>query len=553
MPEFKIDGERPWHKSWPGHIPHSLDYPNVPVWWMLERNIEKYGDKDAIIFLNYKDMTEIDRLTYSELYNDVVALSVSLRELGINKGDKVATVLPNSPEMITTYYGALMAGATVVPNDQFAKGAELEKTFISSDVKLVVVSDFMLPDVKEICQDAGVKIVAASAGYEIGDSIPDDVYRFEELIKNNKGPLSDFTIDPKEDVAVIIYTGGTTGEPKGAMLTHRNIVANTIQYVSWYDFDPGKEVSVCVIPMSHSGGMSGVMNVPLYSAATLLVMQRANPSILGKVVEKYRATRLFGVPTLCAAVLNNEESCKCDFSSLKACRTGAAPLPVQIKEAFDKLAKKEVLVEAYGITETSPLAVANPIDRPKSGSIGLPLTDTDAKIVDIKTGREVAPGEEGELWIRGPQVMKGYLNKPEETDKAVTDGWFHSGDIARMDEEGYMYIVDRLKDFINASGFKIWPREVEETLYQYPGVKLAAVIGVPDAYRGETVKAFIVPKDDARGSLDTDDITAFCRKKLSSFKVPRIIEFREELPLSPAGKILRRALRDEEKKKLETK
>ena len=552
MPEFKMDGERPWHKSWPGHIPHSLDYPNVPVWWMLERNIEKYGDKDAIIFLNYKDMTEIDRLTYSELYNDVVALSVSLRELGINKGDKVATVLPNSPEMITTYYGALMAGATVVPNDQFAKGSELKKTFKRSDVKLVVVSDFMLSDVREICQDAGVKIVAASAGYEI-ENISHDVCRFEELIKDKKEPLSDFTIDPKDDVAIILYTGGTTGEPKGAMLTHRNIVVNTIQFARWYDFEPGEEISVCVIPMSHSGGMSGVMNVPLYSAATLVVMQRANPSILGKVVEKYRVTRLFGVPTLCAAVLNNEESCKCDFSSLKACRTGASALPVQIKEAFDKLAKKEVLVEAYGITETSPLAVANPIDRPKSGSIGLPLTDTDAKIVDIKTGREVAPGEEGELWIRGPQVMKGYLNKPEETAKAVTDGWFHSGDIARMDDEGYIYIVDRLKDFINASGFKIWPREVEETLYKYPGVKLAAVIGVPDPYRGETVKAFIVPKDDVEGSLDVADIQAFCRETLSSFKVPRIIEFREELPLSPAGKILRRALRDEEKKKLETK
>ncbi|MBN2570154.1 MAG: long-chain fatty acid--CoA ligase [Deltaproteobacteria bacterium] len=549
MSEFKRDEERPWYKCWPSHIPHSLDYPNVPVWWMLERNIEKYGDKDAVIFMDYKDMKEIDRLTYSKLYNNVVALSVSLRELGINKGDKVATVLPNSPEMITTYYGALMAGATIVPNDQFAKGSELGKTFKASGVKLVVVSDFMLPDVKETCQEAGVKIVVASAGYEIED-IPHDVCRFEELIKDKKEPLSDFTIDPKDDVAVILYTGGTTGEPKGAMLTHRNIVANTIQYARWYDFKPGEEVSVCVIPMSHSGGMSGVMNVPLYSAATLLVMQRANPSLLGKVVEKYRATRLFGVPTLCAAILNSEESCKCDFSSLKACRTGAAPLPVQIKDAFDKLAKKEVLVEAYGITETSPLSVANPIDRPKSGSIGLPLTDTDVKIVDIKTGKEVASGEEGELWIRGPQVMKGYLNKPEETAKSLTDRWFHSGDIARMDDEGYIYIVDRLKDFINASGFKIWPREVEETLYQYPGVKLAAVIGVPDAYRGETVKAFLVPKDDVKGSLNVDDILAFCREKLSSFKVPRIIEFRDELPLSSAGKILRRALRDEEKAKL---
>jgi long-chain acyl-CoA synthetase len=335
------------------------------------------------------------------------------------------------------------------------------------------------------------------------------------------------------------------------MLSHRNIVVNTIQFAEWYAFEPGKEICVCAIPMSHSGGMAGVMNVPLYSGATLLVMQRANPPVMGKVVEKYRATRLFGVPTLCAALLNDREASCCDYSSLKACRTGAAPLPVNIKEAFDEMAKKEVLVEAYGITETSPLCVANTIQCPKAGSIGIPLPDTDAKIVDIETGEEVPHNTEGELLIRGPQVMKGYLNNPEATAEAIQDGWFRTGDVVRMDEEGYFYVVDRLKDFINASGFKVWPREVEEILYKYSGVKLAAVVGIPDPYRGENVKAFIVPADEAKGSLQEDDIIAFCRKRLSAYKVPHIIEFRDELALSAAGKILRRVLRDEERRKYE--
>ncbi len=551
MAEPEVDQWRPWYKVWPSHLAYSLDYPDVPAWWILERNLGRFANKDAVVFLDYEDMCEIGRLTYGELYNSAVALSMSLRDLGVKKGDRIATVLPNSPAIIQSYYGIWLAGATIVPNSPMAKGSELQKTFVNSGVEMVIAAEQKFPEARKACEGRNIRIVVASAGRFAGGDVPKDVLRFEGLLKNDNKPLSDFTIDPRNDVAVILYTGGTTGEPKGAMLTHRNIVANTIQFAEWYAFEPGKEICVCVIPMSHSGGMSGVMNVPLYSGATLLVMQRANPPVVGMVVEKYRATRLFGVPTLCTALLNDKAASSCDFTSLKACRTGAAPLAVQIKEAFDKLAKKEVLVEAYGLTETSPLSVANPIQRPKAGSIGIPLPDTDGKIVDIESGEEVPPNKEGELLIRGPQVMKGYLNNPEATAEAIKDGWFRSGDVVRMDDEGYLYVVDRLKDFINASGFKVWPREVEEVLYKYPGVKLAAVVGVPDPYRGENVKAFIVPKDESKGSLDTDDIISFCRKHLSAYKVPRIIEFRDELALSPAGKILRRVLREEERRKQE--
>ena len=551
MSEHAANQSRPWHKLWPSHLPHSLDYPDVPAWWILERNIGRFNDKDAIVFLDYEDMSEIGRHTYGELYESAVALSAGLRELGVKKGDRVGTVLPNSPAIIQSYYGTWMAGATIVPSSPMAKAPELRKTLVNSNITTLIAAEQSFPEARKACEALDVRLIVASAGRSTGVDIPKDVPRFESLLKTDTEPLTDFTIDPEDDVAVILYTGGTTGDPKGAMLTHRNIVVNTIQFGEWYAFESGREICVCVIPMSHSGGMAGVMNVPLYSGATLLVMQRAYPPVLGKVVEKYRATRLFGVPTLCAALLNDKEACRCDYSSLKACRTGAAPLPVNIKEDFDEMAKKEVLVEAYGITETSPLCVANTIQCPKAGSIGIPLPDTDAKIVDIETGKEVPPNTEGELLIRGPQVMKGYLNNPEATAEAVKDGWFRTGDVVRMDEEGYFYVVDRLKDFINASGFKVWPREVEEVLYKYPGVKLAAVVGVPDPYRGENVKAFIVPADEAKGSLNEEDITAFCRKRLSAYKVPHIIEFRDELALSAAGKILRRVLRDEERRKYE--
>jgi len=551
MSKRTTNQSRPWHKLWPSHLPYSLDYPDVPAWWILERNIGRFDDRDAIVFLDYEDMSEIARLTYGELYRSAVALSGGLGKLGVKKGDHVGTVLPNSPAIIQSYYGIWLAGATIVPNSPMAKGPELRKTLVNSRVTMLIVAEGSFPEAKKACEGLEIPIVAASTGRPAGVDIPKDVVRFESLLKARKEPLSNFTIDPENDVAVILYTGGTTGEPKGAMLTHRNIVVNTIQFAEWYAFALGGEICVCAIPMSHSGGMAGVMNVPLYSGATLLVMQRANPPVMGKVVEKYRATRLFGVPTLCAALLNDKEACRCDYSSLKACRTGAAPLPVNIKEAFDAMAKHEVLVEAYGITETSPLCVANAIQHPKAGSIGIPLLDTDAKIVDIETGQEVSPNTEGELLIRGPQVMKGYLNNPEATAEAIKDGWFRTGDVVRMDGEGYFYVVDRLKDFINASGFKVWPREVEEVLYKYPGVKLAAAVGIPDPYRGENVKAFIVPTDGPKGSLNEDDIIGFCRKHLSAYKVPRIIEFRDELALSAAGKILRRVLRDEERRKYE--
>jgi long-chain acyl-CoA synthetase len=379
---------------------------------------------------------------------------------------------------------------------------------------------------------------AEGSGFTLGGAIP-----FEELLAADGNRLKPAPIDAREDIAVLLYTGGTTGTPKGAMLTHGNIVANTTQFAEWYAFEPGAETCIGVLPMFHSGGMSGAMNVPLYAGATLLLLSRFRPASVAHAVERYRATRLFGVPTMFIALLNHEDGRRADYSSLRACRTNAAPLPPSVKAAFDELVGREVLVEGYGLTETSPLTHANPIHRAKAGSVGIPIAGTDAKIVDPESGLDLPVGEAGELVIRGPQVMRGYWNRPEETAAAMTGGWFHTGDVAKTDDDGYFYVVDRLKDQINTAGFKVWPREVEEVMYAHPAVKMAAVIGVDDAYRGEAVKVFVVLKEEHRQRVSEAELLAFCRGWLMPYKVPRLVEFRDELPLSAAGKMLRRLLR----------
>jgi long-chain acyl-CoA synthetase len=542
----QITGERPWFRSWPSHLPRNLEFPDVPAWWILEKNIERFADKTAVIFVDHENLAELERLTYGELWEKANALAAGLRELGINKGDRVATLLPNSPALIISYYGIWLAGATVAPCNVMSKEKELKYQLEDSGACMLISSDTLHELAGPVAQSFGLKIIWVPVCGQAGD-IPDEGARFDVLIsRREKGP-ADFSIDPSEDLAVIIYTGGTTGAPKGAMLTHRNILANTMQFAEWYDFKPGEEICICTIPMSHSGGMSGVMNIPLYAGATLVVMQRFKAYPVADLIQKYRATRFFGVPTMYVAILNDNSARDCDLSSLKACRTSAAPLPVAVKEAFDALVGREVLVEGYGLTETSPLTHANPIDRPKAGSIGIPLPGTDAKVVDCETGEDMALCEEGELVIKGPQVMKGYLNKPEATAEAMAEGWFHTGDLAVMDGDGYFIIVDRIKDMINTGGYKVWPREVEEVLYSHPKVNLAMAVGVADDYFGEIVKAFIVPRDDHKEDISSEEILAYCKEKMATYKVPRLVEFRESLPISPQGKMLRRVMRDETK------
>jgi long-chain acyl-CoA synthetase len=534
---------RPWFRSWPGHLPKHLAYPNVPAWWMLERNLERFADKDAILFLHHEDRTELDRLTYRELWDRANALAAGLYELGVRPRDRVGTLLPNSPAIITSYYGIWMAGAAITPCNALASEKEFTHQLRDAGAKIPSAADAWADRPMSAAENLGIRVILAPAGESIA-TLPAGAVRFDELIHTGRERPADVVVDPRDDMAVLLYTGGTTGDPKGAVLTHRNIVANTMQFAEWYALEPGKEVFVCAIPMSHSGGMSGVMNVPLYGGATLVVLRRFLAETVARVIEQYRATRFFGVPTMFVALLASEKAKSCDMTSLKACRTNAAPLPAAVKNDFDRLIGREVLIEGYGLTETSPLTHANPIEKAKAGSIGIPLTDTDAKVIDLKTGADCIAGQEGELVLRGPQIMKGYWGNPEATETALAGGWFHTGDVVRMDEEGYFFIVDRLKDMINSGGYKVWPREVEEVLYTHPEVRMAMVFGVSDDYYGETVKACIVPKEEAKETITKEEITAFCKKKMASYKVPKHIEFRDSLPISAQGKMLRRLMKE---------
>jgi long-chain acyl-CoA synthetase len=546
--DFNLES-RPWFKSWPDHLAKDTEFPNKPAWWILERNIDRFPDRDAIIFVNHENQVEYGRLTYKELWKKANSFAANLRKLGIRKGDRVAVLLPNSPAIIISYYGIWMAGAVAAPYNVMAKEKELRYHLQDTGSSLLIAANESAKLTGKIAAEFGIELVLASVGDgQRPEDFSGSFIDFTQLVAGDKQRPTDFAIDTAEDTAVLLYTGGTTGDPKGAMLTHRNIVANTIQFGEWYDFSPGTEICVCSIPMTHSGGMSGVMNVPLYAGATLIVVKRFKSASILQCISHYKATRFFGVPTMYIALLNDENVQKHDLSSLKACRTNAAPLPVAVKQAFDCLVGKEVLVEGYGLTETSPLTHANPIKRPVAGSIGIPLRGTDAKIISTETGEDLSVNEEGELVIRGPQVMKGYLNKPEATAEAMKNGWFHTGDVARMDENGYFYIVDRLKDMINSGGYKVWPREVEEVLYACPKVNMALVIGVNDDYLGETVKAFIVPREDCCNDISCEEIIAFCKNRMANYKTPRLVEFRDSLPISPQGKVLRRVLRDEIKK-----
>jgi long-chain acyl-CoA synthetase len=518
--------DRPWHRHWPPSVPTSIAYADVPAWTLLEQSATRFPDRVAVRELDPDTLAERRVLTYGAMLRAARGTATGLRDAGVRPGDRVGLCLPNGADVIIGYYATWLAGGVAVPANPAARDAELERHFTDADVSLVIGA-----------AGGSAELVGARLERPFVDG---EAFRTMATLS----PCAPHASDPATDVAVLLYTGGTTGDPKGAMLTHRNIVANTTQFGTWYAFAPGGEICVAAIPMYHSGGMAGVMNVPIASGATLLVFERFKAPAVARSVGRYRATRLFGVPTMFVGLLNDPEARRADYSSLRACRTNAAPLPPAVKSAFDELVGREVLIEGYGLTETSPLTHANPLHRAKAGSIGVPLPDTDARIVDVDTDEDVERGASGELLIRGPQVMRAYWNRPDETAHAMRGGWFHTGDIACQDEDGYFAIVDRIKDVINTSGFKVWPREIEETLYAHPAVKLAAVVGVHDDYRGEAVKACVVLRDDRRGRVTADEVVRFCRARLSGYKIPRVVEFRDELPMTAAGKVLRRLLRE---------
>lgn len=546
-----------WLKHYPDEIPHSLDYQNNSLHDYLLRSARKYPDQIAIEFLG-------KRLSYSELHQQAVQFAQGLQALGVEKGDRIAIMLANCPQAVISYYGIIMTGAIAVQINPLYVERELKHQLIDSGAKVLVCLDLVFPRVQNVRMNTSLQQVIVTS---IKDYLPfpknllypivqkgkvtveynEQTVAFSAFLKQGGGAFKPVPLDPETDLALLQYTGGTTGLAKGVMLTHQNLVVNTMQAGHWiYRTTPGEERMLAVLPFFHVYGMTVCMNLAIMNGFTLILLPKFEPLQVLKAIEKHRVTLFPGAPTMYIALIHQPEIETYDLSSVLACLSGAAPLPQEVQQTFERLTGGK-LVEGYGLTETAPVLTANPIwGRRKSGSIGIPWPDTEM-IVRTADGQEADPGEIGEIAVRGPQVMQGYWNMAEETERVLQGGWLLTGDMGYMDEDGFFYIVDRKKDMIIAGGFNIFPREIEEVLYEHEAIQEVAIIGVPDSYRGETVKAFIVPKEGR--DVTAEELDQFCRARLAAYKVPHLYEFRSELPKTMVGKVLRRVLLEEEKGK----
>jgi long-chain acyl-CoA synthetase len=566
----------PWLGFYDPRTPHTLNYPTAMLDHFLDDAALEFPDRTAITFvLKYVLGSKIligGRLTFLQLLAQVDRFATALAALGVQKGDRVAIMLPNSPQFVIAFFATLRLGAIVVNTNPTYTAPEIQHQLEDSGAETIVLLNLFLPRLRKVQSELSqIKRVIVT---EIADMLPyparvlvrhaqrkdpdwveitpdATTFRFADLLVWLR-PALPWVKRTSEDVALFQYTGGTTGVPKAAMLTHRNLVANTLQACSWFpDRQRGRERMMCAIPFFHSYGLTVGMNMSVAMAAEMIVVPNPRPiEHVMQVIDRQRATLFPGVPAMYIGVVNHPDLARYDLTSVRACISGAAPLPMEVQERFGQITGGR-LVEGYGLTEAAPITHCNPLyGVRKAGSIGVPVPDTEAKIIDLESGETIEPGTDrtGELFVRGPQVMEGYWNRPDETAHMLdAEGWLHTGDMARVDEDGYFYIVDRKKDMIIASGYKIFPREVEEVLFAHPKVAEAAVAGVPDAYRGETVKAYVVPIEGAK--LTVEEIIAYCRENLAPYKVPRLIEFRAELPKTMIGKVLRRALVEEERKK----
>lgn len=553
--------DRPWLKFYETNVPSTLQYPPVPLFHLLTDATKRYPENTALLFYG-------KRMTYRQLDEETNRFAHSLLKLGVRKGDRVAIMLPNVPQCVVAYYGALKIGAIVVMTNPLYVERELQIQLADSGAETIVALDFLYPRIEKIKNATALKytiltsvrdglpwllsllypIKAKKEGQWIEVPKVPPVYSMSELIKQGAPSPPNIPVAP-EDLALLQYTGGTTGIPKGVMLTHRNLIANTLQCRHWMPtLRDGKEIFLAVIPFFHVYGMSACMNLAIYLGSTLALLPRFVTKDVLHAIQKNRATIFMGVQAMYVAVNNFSKVKDYDLSSVRVCISGAGPLHVEVQRNFEELTGGKV-VEGYGLSEAAPVTHVNPINpidgKRKEGSIGLPISDTVAKIVDIDTGEKDQPvGEIGELIVQGPQVMQGYWKKPEESAAVLRGGWLHTGDMARMDEDGYFSIVDRKKDMIKTRGENVYPREVEEVLYRHPKIKEAVIVGLPDRFAGELIKAYVVLKEEETAA--PEEILHFCRQELAKFKVPSQIEFRKELPKTIIGKVLRRVLQAEE-------
>jgi long-chain acyl-CoA synthetase len=543
--------KKPWLKFWPVNVPTTLNYPKMTLPQVLEKASDEYPNKAAIIF-------EEATLTYSKLSECVKRFAAALQGLGVNKGDRVAIYLPNCPQFIIAVYGAHKAGAVVVPCSSAYKEREFKHMLTDSGSKVLVTHERLLSVVEKVVENTTVEhvLVTYEHDYKCLENLQEASKRetsggyipLLELISSYEPTPAEVPINPEEDLAFLCYTGGTTGVPKGCMLTHFNCIADQLHEITFYKLRRGKEVLLLFSPLFHIHGLNRCMGTYLAAASTIILFERFNPLKTLEAIQKYRVTVFPGVPTAYIALLNYPEIKKYDLSSVRIWKSAAAPLPTEVWLKFKELVGASISV-GWGLTEASPGLTLTPPEmfsgskEYKPGLIGLPEIDTEVAVFDTEKDVEVPPGVVGELRAKGPQIMKGYWNKPEETAKAFCNGWLCTGDLGYMDEDGVFYFVDRLKDVIKVSGFQVWPMEVEDVLCSHPAVLEVAVVGIPNEYHGEVPKAYIVLRNGFKGKVSEEELINYCEGKMAKYKMPKKIEFVNELPKTSSGKILRRALR----------
>ena len=557
--------DRPWFKFYDKGVPQHIDYPPIPLFGLLDESARKYPNSPCTIFhgavITYREMDEITN-----------RLAAGLAELGVKKGDRVGIFMPNTPQFVIAFFAILKAGGVVVSINPLYKPPEIIHQVNDAGIEIMcVMSNFYAP-IKQAQPNTKIKTIVVTnlkeylppvmallftlakekkGGFRV-KLAPGDVWLKDLIARHTASERPKLDIGP-EDTAIFQYSGGTTGISKGAIALHRNLVANALQIRSWMPTaEDGKETVLMAIPLFHVYGMVAGMLFAIRTGAGMVMIP--NPRDIKDVltsIQKYKTTIFPGVPTMYNAINNNPDvkAGKYNLSSIKGCISGSAPLMRETKDKFEALTGGK-LVEGYGLSEAPTATHCNPLyGEIRNGSIGLPLPDVDCRIISLEDGiTPLKPGEVGELCVQGPQVMKGYHNMPTETANTLRDGWLFTGDIAKMDEDGYFYIVDRKKELIKPGGYQVWPREVEEVIAAYPKVLEVGVAGVIDAYRGETVKAWVVLKPGE--TCTEEEIRDYCKQNMASFKVPTQVEFRTELPKTTVGKVLRRELVREHMEKL---
>lgn len=559
MVEESVYQGKPWLKSYEEGVPESIDYEEITMPDILDRTAGRYPDRDALIFQGY-------RVSYRQMKDMVDRFAACLADFGVRQGDAVAIVLPNLIPCVVAYYAVLKLGAVTVMNNPLYSDRELEHQFNDSGSKVLVTLDLLGNRMINLRPKTKIKQIVYTS---IGDYLPfpksllfplvakkkklaaevkpaPDVYRWKTCLEKYPPNPPKVTVG-FQDVAMYQYTGGTTGVSKGVMLTHANLSCQVQQARAWFPrFHDEMHIMLGALPYFHVFGMSVSMNFSVHMGWSQVLVPRPQPEPLLEAIRKFRPTFAPLVPTMYIGMLNHPDLKKTDMSCIKGAFSGSAPLPVEVIHDFEKMTGA-VIVEGFGMTETTPVTHVNPFagGARKVGSVGLPISDTLCRIVDLEEGTKDMPtGSSGELIVKGPQVMKGYLNRPEETANTLRDGWCYTGDIATMDEDGYFYIVDRKKDMIISGGFNIYPREIDEIFYEHPKVQEACSIGIPDPRRGENVKLFLVLKEGEEGTVE--EFMAFAKSRLATYKLPAEIEFRPELPKSTVGKVLRKELKAEE-------